>query len=388
MSIENWYGENFELQLKGRYISPDSIKPLIDTYKHIYEISVLGKSEMGLDIPLIKLGQGNKIVLVWSQMHGNESTTTKAIFDLLKFINQKQHFQKEIAEFLNTHTLYIFPMLNPDGAKLYTRENAKGVDLNRDAQELSQKESQCLRRVFDAVKPSLCLNLHDQRSIYGLSNGNPAIVSFLSPAANKNRTVTASRKTAMQYIVAINSVLQKFIPGQIGRYDDSYNAACVGDTFQGEEVPTILFEAGHTAGDYNREKTREYIFYALLTVFGIMGQGVDEVNYKDYFEIPENLKNYKDIILRNVRLDLQSAPISVAIQYKEVLKRGEIGLEPFIDEIGTLTDYYGYVEKDVKGAEILTNPQENLTVGSKISEIIDKTGKSILYFHKKGSNLT
>ncbi len=388
MTIENWYSENFESNLKGRYIEPTSIKPLIENYKTVFDISVPGQSEMGLDIPLIKLGNGKKVVLAWSQMHGNESTTTKAVFDFLKFIGQKQYFHNEIGKFLNSHTLYILPILNPDGSKLYTRENANGIDLNRDAQQLSQKESQCLRSVFNGIKPSLCLNLHDQRSIYGLDNGMPAIVSFLSPAADEKRTITASRQTAMRHIVGINNVLQKYIPEQIGRYDDSYNSACVGDTFQGEEVPTILFEAGHTNGDYNREKTREYIFYAMLAVFGITGNGAGEVDYEDYFKIPENQKNYKDIIIRNVKLDDHSDLTSVAFQYREVLVKDEIHLEPFIDEIGMLTDYYGYVEKDVKGAEILTNPQEKLTVGTKISEIIDKSGKSVIFFHKIGSILT
>ena len=189
MTIENWYSENFESNLKGRYIEPTSIKPLIENYKTVFDISVPGQSEMGLDIPLIKLGHGKKVVLAWSQMHGNESTTTKAVFDFLKFIGQKQYFQNEIGKFLNAHTLYILPMLNPDGSRLYTRENANGIDLNRDAQQLSQKESQCLRSVFNGIKPSLCLNLHDQRSIYGLDNGKKCPQFYLRPATQMGITV-------------------------------------------------------------------------------------------------------------------------------------------------------------------------------------------------------
>src|SRR5690606_15400162 len=127
----------------------------------------------------------------------NESTTTKALFDFFKFLSQEEAFQDEIEAFLRNYTFYVFPILNPDGAKLYTRENANGVDLNRDAQNLSEKESQCLRRVFEELNPSLCLNLHDQRSIYGLKNGNPATISFLSPAADKKRKITQARKEAM-----------------------------------------------------------------------------------------------------------------------------------------------------------------------------------------------
>ena len=49
----------------------------------------------------------------------------------------------------------------------------------------------------------------------------------------------------MFIIQSINSVLKKFLPNQIGRYDDTFNPNCVGDQFQASGVPTVLFEAGH-----------------------------------------------------------------------------------------------------------------------------------------------
>ena len=380
MKIEDWYAQNFEQHLKGRYITLQHIFPLLDMYKKEYDISVPAISELGVDIPLVKIGKGSKIVLGWSQMHGNESTTTKALFDFLKFISQKDVFQTEINHFLGNYTFYIVPILNPDGAKLYTRENANGIDLNRDAQNLSQRESQCLRDIFEKLQPSLCLNLHDQRSIYGFEDGNPATISFLSPAANKNRDITYPRKEAMKQIVKMNRFLQWYLPGKIGRYDDSFNEACVGDTFQKAGVPTILFEAGHFKGDYPREKTREFIFYSLLSLFDILGEESSSINYEEYFDIPENLKNYNDIILRNVRLSKGKPITSIAIQYAEILQEGKIHFAPIVDEIGGIDKKFGHKEIDLEGKEILTIPQENLTVGMDISKKIDKSTKSTIYF--------
>ena len=380
MKIESWYRDNFEFLLTGRYITMEHIYPLLDMYKMTYEISVPGLSEMGRDIPLLKIGYGSKIVLGWSQMHGNESTTTKALFDFLKFISQKKYFQSEIEQFLSNFTFYIFPILNPDGARDYTRENANSIDLNRDAHNLSQKESQCLRAIFDSVKPSLCLNLHDQRSIYGFKNGKPATVSFLSPAADPERTITDSRKIGMQHIAKMAKMLEKYIPGQVGRYDDSFNEACVGDTFQKKGVPTILFEAGHYEQDYQREKTREYIFYSLLSLFDIIEENSGEIKFEEYFEIPENLKNYNDFILRNVILPNESKIVSIAIQYVEELNNGKIDFIPSIEEIGNLDHKVGHKEENAKGATILTNSQENLTVGQHISKIFDKSDNSTIYF--------
>lgn len=383
MEIESWYRDNFEFRLRGRYVALQHIYPLLDTYKMNYEISVPGRSEMNRDIPMLKIGNGKEIVLAWSQMHGNESTTTKALFDFLKFVTQKHHsFQPQIERFLSHYTFYIIPMLNPDGAQNYTRENANNVDLNRDAQNLSQIESQCLRNVFNEIKPSLCLNMHDQRSIYGLKTGKPATISFLSPAADAERTITEPRKIAMQQIVKMTEFLQKYIPGQVGRYDDSFNAACVGDTFQKAGVPTILFEAGHCGQDYQREKTREYIFYSLLSLFNIIEEKSGQIEYKEYFEIPENLKNYNDFILRNVKVSDNKKAVSIAIQYTETLKNQKIDFVPIIDEIGELKDKVGHKEVNGNNGEILTNSQDNLTIGQLISKIIAKNDDSIIYFSR------
>ena len=77
----------------------------------------------------------------------------------------------------------IIPILNPDGARLYTRENFNKIDLNRDAKENSQLESKLLNSYFEKIKPNYCFNLHDQRTIYGSEKDvNPSGLSFLRHA--------------------------------------------------------------------------------------------------------------------------------------------------------------------------------------------------------------
>ncbi len=381
MKFENRYLENKETKLKGRHITNHHIHPILDRYKNEFPISTIGKSVLGNDIYLIKIGTGKKVVLGWSQMHGNESTTTKAIFDFIKYIafNKDEQY---VSAFLNTFSFYVIPILNPDGAAVYTRKNANKIDLNRDAKQLSQPESVVLRDVFNKLKPQLCLNLHDQRSIFGFKTGKPATISFLAPAADAERTITNSRKIAMQHIVLLASKLQAYIPGCVGRYNDAFNINCVGDTFQQFGVPTILFEAGHTASDYNREKTREYLFYALLQLFDIPKANEASVDYTDYFLLPENTKNYKDLILRNVKLQNFPNPISIGIQYKEVLKGNTIKFIPEIESMGDLSNFYAHKEIDVAGSEILINNQKNIKVGDKISLINNYFDKTLEYFDK------
>ena len=127
-NLHNAFQDHKELSLKGRYIHLDSIAPLLHGRQLKSFLDTSGYSVNNLPIYSLTLGKGKKKVLLWSQMHGNESTTTKAIFDLLNVL-----FSVPNHDILEHCTLKIIPILNPDGAKVYTRLNANQVDLNRDA---------------------------------------------------------------------------------------------------------------------------------------------------------------------------------------------------------------------------------------------------------------
>src|SRR5690606_11000171 len=103
-------------------------------------------------------------------------------------------------------------MVNPDGAALYTRENANKVDLNRDALTRTQPESVVIRQAFEHFKPDFCYNMHDQRSIFGVTGPKPATVSFLAPSYNEEREVNSNRQIAINLISAMNDELQLHIP--------------------------------------------------------------------------------------------------------------------------------------------------------------------------------
>lgn len=335
-----------EESISGRYIALEHIEPLLSKYN----AEIVASSVQGKPIYKLQFGTGKIKILMWSQMHGNESTTTKALFDFINLAHSDSDLGKRL---LNEFTFCLLPMLNPDGAASYTRENANGIDLNRDAQNQSQPESLIMRKIFEGFQPHYCYNLHDQRTIYSVGEtANPATVSFLAPAYNENRDINEVRTKAMNVIVAMNEVLQQFIPNQVGRFDDSFNLNCVGDTFQYLNVPTILFEAGHFPNDYEREITRKYIFIALVSSLQYFYENDIVLNkIEDYVKIPQNKVKFYDFVYKNVKInyDGNEKNINFAIQFKEVLNKGNISFEALIAQVDNLEGYFGHVEVDAKG---------------------------------------
>jgi len=363
------YNSFKEQTLEGRYVKNSHIIPLFEQHKTIAEITKIGSSVEKKPIYSYEFGTGKKKILVWSQMHGNESTTTKALFD---FFNRMHYGDEVVSQLLSGCTFCVIPILNPDGAEKYTRVNANNVDLNRDAQQLSQPESKILLSTYKSFRPDYCFNLHGQRTIFSAGfSSNSSVLSFLSPAQDKQRSVTETRKVAMEVVVCINNALKDVLPDQISRYDDGFNINCVGDSFQSMDTPTILFEAGHFPGDYKREKTRLFVYEALMTSFTSIANGsVKGSGYQPYFSLPENQKLFFDIIIRNVTIE-GSELIDIAIQYGEVLNGEELLFVPKIAKVGSLEEYFGHQEIDGGQNSILINnidkTPDSLTIINEIS---------------------
>jgi len=324
--------------IQGRYLPPEPVYDFLKTTLNSKALEVAGHSVEQREITALKMGSGPIKVLLWSQMHGNESTTTKALLDLI------QKCQLNPPKWLEGVELLLVPVLNPDGAKAYTRFNANHIDLNRDAQRLSQPESQVLRRMFDSFGPHYCMNLHDQRTIYGI--GTPprsATLSFLAPAADPERGFSGSRRKAAGLIGLIADDARSEIG--IGRYDDTYNIDCVGDTFQRAGIPTLLVEAGHYPGDYEREVTRYYVYSALCKALEAIASGPAAFSpLSEYHGIPENTTPFVDILVENAHVILPDLPSGhkLGLQFEEVLQGEAIQFRPKLIQKGALSGVWGH----------------------------------------------
>jgi len=344
-----------EHSLSGLWIHYKQIAPLIKRLEanKQFQTKIIGYSELKTPIFSIKTGNGPIKILMWSQMHGDESTATKVVFDLINYLNMLVYSGKHSGNLLNKCTITIIPMLNPDGSFLYTRENYNKKDLNRDAVLLETSEAKVLDKLITDINPDYAFNLHDQDSFYNVyGTDKPATFSFLAPAADENRTITTSRIKAMAVISSMYNYLNKHIPGQMARYNDTFCDNCFGDLIQKRGIPTILVESGYYPKDENREITRKYHFMALLnSLQAIVNDQLPD--YLDYFLISESEKKYYDIKFDNVKIGNKLE--SIAIRYNDHIKEGKFTKFILKDQIITGSELNGmYFHKviDAAGKEL------------------------------------
>ena len=131
----------------------NTLNHLAALYPDKINITTLGKSEAGNNIPMITLGNGNKKALVIGAIHAREHITTKYLLRCIEdycfasTTNSGKLGKFNVRNLLQEYTLYIVPCANPDGLEIIRsrltpakhtvkqlseyKANYNGVDLNR-----------------------------------------------------------------------------------------------------------------------------------------------------------------------------------------------------------------------------------------------------------------
>ncbi len=351
--IENYQAFE-EKRIKDRFFKHADLLKILDKLKanSAFNLKEAGQSTNGLSINLITWGKGPKRVFLWSQMHGDEATATMSIADLLNFLSEPAQFRQIHDLLAEKCTLYILPMVNPDGAEVFKRRNAMDIDINRDFHRQQSPEGRMLRHLRDEIKPHFGFNLHDQSTLWSAGNtGNPATISLLAPAYDKDLSINSTREQAMKVIAIMNSAIQKSISDQVGRFDDEYEPRAFGDNFQAAGTSTILIEAGGFYNDPEKQYIRKIFFKAILSgLISIADESYLKAKTKDYFSIPENKKLHFHILLRNCKLEKNGIPYKLDIGLcaeENVTKNSKsVKYTYVVTELGDLSDYFGYEEID------------------------------------------
>ncbi|MDQ7948815.1 MAG: M14 family metallopeptidase [Pedobacter sp.] len=306
------YDRYREPLITTRLFKHQDVETLIAKHHNLLKDEVIGSSMQDRAIHHLTLGKGRTKVLLWSQMHGDEATATMALFDLFNFLSTKDEYRRLKKMLLRKLELHIVPMLNPDGAQIWTRTNAMKIDINRDAQNLATPEAKALMELAKRIRPDFGFNLHDQSTYYaaGKNTAKPASISFLAPAFNTAKDMDETRQRAVQVIVSMNNAIQTQIPNQVAKYNDTFDESCFGDTFQGMGISTILIETGGYPGDPDKQVLRKVNFHAILTALTAMAQKsyVNE-EAETYWNLPNNFNNLHDVIFRNLTLSVDGKTV-------------------------------------------------------------------------------
>jgi hypothetical protein len=135
-----------------------------------FTIDTIGTSTEGRSLLLLhftgggegaSVGGGDRVrLLMYAQQHGNEPSGKEASIALARDIATGQ-----FVGFLGSVDLYLIPQVNPDGSEARRRQNAGGMDLNRDHLTLTTPEVQALHKVFGELMPEATLDVHE----YGIA---------------------------------------------------------------------------------------------------------------------------------------------------------------------------------------------------------------------------
>lgn len=263
-----------------------------------------GTSLEGRGIPLVKCGTGLRRVLLWSQMHGDESTATLALMDIFNLLAAPGEQENWIGEMLDEVTLYVVPMLNPDGAERRQRRSTGGIDINRDARSLVTPEATILRSLQRKLKPRFGFNLHDQELSSAGNTKSVTAIALLAPAMDEKKTMPLVRVRAVRVAAFIARALGQFIDGHIARYNDAHEPRAFGDNMQKWGTSTVLIESGHWPKDREKAFVRKLNYVAILSALrAISNNSFEDVDLDRYDSLPENGKYLFDLLIKDVLLE-------------------------------------------------------------------------------------
>ncbi|MDP1571170.1 MAG: M14 family metallopeptidase [Vicinamibacterales bacterium] len=328
-----------------------------------FTLATLGASNEGRAIRHLAFGRGPFHVLMWSQMHGDEPTATRALFDLIAFFHMRRD-EPAVARMLDALTIHMVPMLNPDGAERFQRRNLQGIDINRDALMLQTPEGRLLKDLRDQLNPRLGFNLHNQgwrTSVAG--TGQPASISLLAVSFDEARSDNPGRLLAKKVAGVMRDSIEPLAAGRIGKYDDEFEPRAFGDNITKWGTPVVLVETGPWPGPDHDTHLVRLNFVLLVSALDALATGRAEAASPDRYEsLPFNGSSVLYQLIRRATVVMGNgvAPFRADIgitgtrTVRPVEGQRTIVIVKRIDEWGDLSTFGGLEEID--GSDLWATP--------------------------------
>ncbi|MEJ2205331.1 MAG: M14 family zinc carboxypeptidase [Gemmatimonadota bacterium] len=317
----------------------DAVSPFLDGP---VSVEVAGHSAEGRAIRHITFGSGATTVLLWSQMHGNESTASMALADIIRFFRERSDHPvaRRIAD---GATIHVIPMLNPDGAQRFQRRNAQGIDVNRDARSLQTPEGQLLKRLSDELRPDFGFNLHDQAAAVRVGSSDRGVaIALLAPAFNEARDVDAKRRRAMQVASVLVESMRPLVTDHIAKYDDTFNPRAFGDLIGAWGASTVLIESGSWPDDPQKQHLRKANFVGILSALDAIATGrYADYGPETYESLEYNGRRVPDLIIAGGTIAVPGLPVLEA----DILVNYD---RPLLEEQGVIVDIGDMGEREAQ----------------------------------------
>jgi protein MpaA len=167
---------------------------------------MLGRSWEGRPIHVARLGDPDaaRRVLVVGCIHGNECAGLAVTRQLLR--------ARVAAD------LWVLPNLNPDGYARRSRGNARGVDLNRDFDTFSQRESRIARNLISRTRPDVTIWFHQPQAVvraWGRSRAAARRYARLAREPYRTLPWPPGAATRWQNGVGLTSFVVELPPGEL-----------------------------------------------------------------------------------------------------------------------------------------------------------------------------
>jgi len=329
-----------------------------DDTPDLFSLEEIGRSVEGRSINHLRFGNGPFHVLLWSQMHGDEATSTLALFDVFEYV-RRHRAEEPVRTILRALTVHAVPMLNPDGAERFQRRNAQGIDINRDALRLQTPEGRALKTLRDRLNPRLGFNLHNQNWQTSVGKaGKPASISLLAVAYDEARSDNEGRVLAKKTCSIIRDAVEAVAEGQVARYDDEFEVRAFGDNVTKWGTPVVLIETGPWPGDHPDQDLVRLNFVAIVTALDALATGrVELADPARYESLPMNASDLFYLLLKNASLaigaDVPPFIADVGIVARRAVKEQEgrlqVGESFRIDDLGDLRVFSALETVDATG---------------------------------------
>ncbi len=202
---------------------------------------LIGRSVQGRPILVQIAGRGSDTVLIMGAIHGDERATAALMDQLANYLQDNQ-------KLVENQRIVLLPIANPDGFAAKTRENARGIDLNRNfdtanrvdngtngLRPLTEPEAQALQDMIKEYAPRRIVSIHTPLNCLDYDGPGQAIAARMAQECDLEVKKLGAR------------------PGSLGSY--------TGETLG---IPTVTMELPPEAGKMSESALWQKYGKALL----------------------------------------------------------------------------------------------------------------------------